>query len=66
MLHGTGMLGTFPFLHMGLPQVILERFDAGAVLDVALRHPVKATFFVPGMVTRLTDAVSACPFRGGR
>ena len=25
IMHGTGMLGTFPFIHMGLPQVILPR-----------------------------------------
>jgi acyl-CoA synthetase (AMP-forming)/AMP-acid ligase II len=28
IMHGTGMLGTFPFIHMSLPQVILPRFDA--------------------------------------
>jgi acyl-CoA synthetase (AMP-forming)/AMP-acid ligase II len=58
ILHGTGMLGTFPFIHMGLPQIILARFDAGAVLEAALRHRPTATFFVPGMVTRLADAVA--------
>jgi acyl-CoA synthetase (AMP-forming)/AMP-acid ligase II len=58
IMHGTGMLGTFPFLHMGLPQIILPRFDAAAVLDAALRHGATATFFVPGMVTRLADAVA--------
>ncbi|HUA31048.1 MAG TPA: AMP-binding protein [Streptosporangiaceae bacterium] len=58
IMHGTGMLGTFPFLHMGLPQVILPRFDAAAVLEAAQRHRATATFFVPGMVTRLADAVA--------
>jgi len=58
IMHGTGMLGTFPFLHMGLPQVILPRFDAAAVLEAALRHRATATFFVPGMVTRLANAVA--------
>jgi acyl-CoA synthetase (AMP-forming)/AMP-acid ligase II len=58
IMHGTGMLGTFPFIHMGLPQIILPRFDADAVLDAALRHGATATFFVPGMVTRLADAVT--------
>ena len=58
IMHGTGMLGTFPFIHMGLPQVILPRFDATAVLEAALRHRATATFFVPGMVTRLADAVA--------
>ena len=59
VMHGTGMLGTFPFIYLGLPQVILPRFDATAVLEASLRHGVTATFFVPGMVTRLTDAVVA-------
>jgi acyl-CoA synthetase (AMP-forming)/AMP-acid ligase II len=58
IMHGTGMLGTFPFIHMGQPQVILPRFDAATVLEAALRHRATATFFVPGMVTRLADAVA--------
>jgi acyl-CoA synthetase (AMP-forming)/AMP-acid ligase II len=58
VMHGTGMLGTFPFIHMGLPQIILPRFDTAAVLEAALRHRATATFFVPGMVTRLADAVT--------
>lgn len=58
IMHGTGMLGTFPFLHMGLSQVILPKFDAAAVLEAAQRHRATATFFVPGMVTRLADAVA--------
>jgi acyl-CoA synthetase (AMP-forming)/AMP-acid ligase II len=58
IMHGTGMLGTFPFIHMGLPQIILPRFDAQAVLEASLRHGATATFFVPGMVTRLADAVA--------
>jgi acyl-CoA synthetase (AMP-forming)/AMP-acid ligase II len=60
--HGTGILGSFPFLHMGLPQVLLRRFDADAFVDAALRHRATATFFVPGMVTRLADALE----RSGR
>jgi len=58
IMHGTGMLGTFPFIHMGLPQIILPRFDAAAVLEAALRYRATATFFVPGMVTRLADVVA--------
>jgi acyl-CoA synthetase (AMP-forming)/AMP-acid ligase II len=60
--HGTGILGSFPFLHMGLPQVLLRRFDAEAFIEAALRHQATATFFVPGMVTRLADALE----RSGR
>ena len=59
VMHGTGMLGTFPFIHMGLPQVVLPRFDAAAVLEAAERHRATATFMVPGMVTRLADVGAA-------
>lgn len=58
LMHGTGMTGTFPFLHMGLPQVVLRRFDAADVLEATLRFRVTATFFVPGMVTRLTQLLA--------
>jgi acyl-CoA synthetase (AMP-forming)/AMP-acid ligase II len=64
IMHGTGMLGTFPFLHMGLPQVVLPRFDASAVLEAAIRYRATATFFVPGMVTRLADAVAEADLDG--
>jgi fatty-acyl-CoA synthase len=60
--HGTGILGSFPFLHMGLPQVLLRRFDADTFIEAALRYRATATFFVPGMVTRLADALA----RSGR
>lgn len=65
IMHGTGMLGTFPFIHMGLPQVILPRFDAVAVLEAAERHGATATFMVPGMVTRLADAAAGTRQAGG-
>lgn len=58
LMHGTGLMGTFPFLHMGLPQVILRSFDATVVAEAALRYGTTATFFVPGMLTRLSDVVS--------
>ena len=59
LMHGTGLLGSFPFLHMGLPQVLLPRFDAAAAVDAVLRHRVTSTFFVPGMVPRLAEAAAA-------
>jgi acyl-CoA synthetase (AMP-forming)/AMP-acid ligase II len=58
LMHGTGPVGTFPFLHMGLPQIVLRRFDAVHVLEAAQRFRATATFFVPGMVTRLAQMVS--------
>jgi acyl-CoA synthetase (AMP-forming)/AMP-acid ligase II len=63
LMHGTGMLGSFPFLHLGLPQVVLRQFDAAQVIDAVLGHRVTSTFFVPGMVTRLADAASAAERR---
>jgi acyl-CoA synthetase (AMP-forming)/AMP-acid ligase II len=55
LMHGTGMVGSFPFLHMGLPQVVLPRFDPEVMLDAVSRHGITATFTVPGMLTRLAD-----------
>jgi acyl-CoA synthetase (AMP-forming)/AMP-acid ligase II len=57
VMHGTSMVGTFPFLRLGLPQVVLERFDANAALDAIDEHRVTSTFFVPAMVTRLVSAL---------
>ncbi|HWK28142.1 MAG TPA: AMP-binding protein [Solirubrobacter sp.] len=57
VMHGTSMIGTFPFLRLGLPQVLLERFDARTALDAIVAHGVTTTFFVPGMVTRLVEAL---------
>jgi acyl-CoA synthetase (AMP-forming)/AMP-acid ligase II len=63
LMHGTGMIGTFPFLRLGLDQVLLERFDA-AVAQAAIRdHAVTTTFMVPGMVTRLVEAGGAPELR---
>ena len=53
MMHGTGLVATFPFLLMGTPQVILEKFDAAAVAEASIRHRATSAFMVPGMVTRL-------------
>lgn len=61
VMHGTSMIGTFPFLRLGLPQVILERFDARAALDAIREHRVTSTFLVPGMLTRLVAGLEAAP-----
>jgi acyl-CoA synthetase (AMP-forming)/AMP-acid ligase II len=54
-MHATGMVGTFPFLHLGLPQVMLPRFNAAAAIVAIRRHQVTTTFVVPGMLTRIAD-----------
>ncbi|WP_168221109.1 class I adenylate-forming enzyme family protein [Actinomadura sp. WMMA1423] len=61
VMHGTGLVGTFPFLRMGLPQVIVRRFDADAVLDLLRSGTVTSTMMVTGMVTRLAAAARSRP-----
>lgn len=61
LMHGTGLVGTFPFLRMGLPQVIMRRFDADAVLDLLRMGTVTSTMMVTGMVTRLAAAARRRP-----
>lgn len=53
LMHGTGMLMSFPFLAMGLPQFVLPRFHAETVLATIHAHRITALFGVPGMLTRL-------------
>ncbi|WP_326836490.1 AMP-binding protein [Amycolatopsis rhabdoformis] len=57
LMHATGMVGSFPFLHLGLPQVLLPRFRAEAMIEAVERHRVTTLFAVPGMLTRVADAL---------
>ncbi|MFJ1767821.1 class I adenylate-forming enzyme family protein [Amycolatopsis sp. NPDC088138] len=57
LMHATGMVGSFPFLHLGLPQVLLPRFRAEAMVDAIERHRVTTLFAVPGMLSRVADAL---------
>ena len=59
MQYGTGLLGTFPFLRMGLPQVVLDKFDAQRVVEAVNKHAITASFMVPAMVTRIVDALGS-------
>ena len=59
VMHGTSIVGTFPFLRLGLGQVLLERFDAETARAAIAEHRVTTTFMVPGMVTRLVQAGGA-------
>lgn len=59
MQYGTGLLGTFPFIRMGLPQHIVRKFDPRLVTDAVLTHGTNVTFMVPGMITRLADHIGA-------
>lgn len=64
LMHGTGFLGSFPFLAMGLPQVIIDTFDAGTVLDAIEHHRVTATMCVPAMLNSMVDALAGRPAAG--
>ncbi|HXB79650.1 MAG TPA: class I adenylate-forming enzyme family protein [Bradyrhizobium sp.] len=64
IMHGTGFVGTFPFLEMGLPQVLAETFDAAAILEAIDRHRVTTTVLVPPMMSRLVDAAIQRPGAG--
>jgi acyl-CoA synthetase (AMP-forming)/AMP-acid ligase II len=61
IMHGTGFVGTFPFLRMGLPQVLVDTFDEHRIIAAIARHRVTATLAVPLMLTRLTDAAKSRP-----
>ncbi len=57
LMHGTGLVASFPFLLMGLPQIVMPKFDGEVALELIRRHSVTTTFGVPGMLSRLADAV---------
>jgi acyl-CoA synthetase (AMP-forming)/AMP-acid ligase II len=64
IMHGTGFLGTFPFLAMGLPQVVVDGFEARAAVDAIERHRATATMFVPVMLTSVIEALGQRPDAG--
>lgn len=61
LMHGTGMVASFPFLLMGLPQLVLPKFNAKTVVEAIRSHQVTATFAVPGMLTRIADELGDNP-----
>ena len=61
IMHGTGFVGTFPFLEMGLPQVLLGSFDATSALAAMQQFQVTATVLVGPMLSRLTHAALGKP-----
>lgn len=61
LMHGTGFLGSFPFLAMGRPQVIIDTFEVGIVLDAIEHHRVTTTMCVPAMLNSLVDAMANRP-----
>lgn len=65
LMHGTGLVGSFPFLRMGLPQYVVEQFDADQVLDLIADGAITSTMMVTAMVERLADKLKERP-RGMR
>lgn len=61
LMHGTGLVASFPFLLMGLPQIVMPKFDGTTALEAIHRHRVTAIFGVPGMLTRIADAAEDHP-----
>jgi acyl-CoA synthetase (AMP-forming)/AMP-acid ligase II len=57
IMHGTGFLGTFPFLAMGLPQVLIGRFEATSMVAAMARHAVTGTMLVPAMLRGVVAAI---------
>jgi len=52
LTHASGLF-VLPHVAVGACQVVLPRFDAGAVLELVQRHRVSGTVLVPTMVERL-------------
>lgn len=68
IMHGTGLVGTFPFLRMGLPQIVMAEFDVDCVIELCESGAVTSTMMVSAMVSRLADALDGerRPLRGLR
>jgi acyl-CoA synthetase (AMP-forming)/AMP-acid ligase II len=56
LMYATGLVGSFPFLQSGLPQVMVPHFDAEVVLRAIETHAVTTLFAVPRMLLRIADA----------
>ncbi len=56
IMHATGLVGTFPFLMMGRPQILVDQFVADRVLEAMVEHRVTTTMLVPQMLNKLVDA----------
>jgi acyl-CoA synthetase (AMP-forming)/AMP-acid ligase II len=61
LMHGTSLMGTFPFLLMGLPQVVARRFEPDELLPLIERERVTTSMLVSGMLVRLVEAAERRP-----
>ena len=64
IMHGTGFVGAFPFLEMGVPQVLADAFDAARILGAIDRFGVTTTVLVPPIMARVVDLALEQPGSG--
>jgi acyl-CoA synthetase (AMP-forming)/AMP-acid ligase II len=57
LLHGTGLVGSFPFLHMGLPQVFMREFQPQRAAALVDRHGITSTGMTSGMLSVMLDSL---------
>ncbi len=53
IVHGTCQLGTIPFLCMGLPQVILPKFDIPSIVETVKTHKITSLVLISEMIRRI-------------
>ena len=63
MVHGSGLFSLLAAIHHGVPMVLLERFDADAVLDAIEVHRGSWLLGLPFMVSALLDRQRSRPRR---
>jgi hypothetical protein len=66
LMHGTGLVGTFPFLRIGLPQYVMSEFDADQVLDLIETGVITSSVLVTTIVELLADRLGERPRGLGR
>jgi acyl-CoA synthetase (AMP-forming)/AMP-acid ligase II len=55
LMYGGGFMATFPFLLMGIPQIVMSKFNAAQVIDVVERFGVTSTFVTSTMLPKLVS-----------
>ncbi|MEV6846351.1 fatty acid--CoA ligase family protein [Actinoplanes sp. NPDC051411] len=61
LMHVTGLVAGFPFLLMGRPQVLMDRFNAEAAAGLIRAQDITTVFAVPGMLDRIVARPGAFP-----
>lgn len=58
LMHGTAIMGFYPFYTLGYRIVMLPNFEANATAKAIQDHHITTTFMVPGMVDRTEQSVT--------